>query len=299
MFFNQMQRALVPGLVLLALAGSARADLKVVSKMTMDAPAMGGLGGGLGANVPLPKPGEALQTITYYKGSKTRVEEATGAITITDNTAGTVTRIDPKKKTYSVVKIADMTKQLTEGAGPAAGFLEMLEMKVKSDVKKGGHERVIAGKKATDYLWTATMSMSMKGGEEGAEVANISMEGEQWTSEEIQLPDTAGKSNAPQLPGIGGGMMGGMMKMMNNMPGMKSLTATMAQIKGFSLLTNMKIKIQSPFAEAQGADLSKPVTNKTEVVELSEAELPESLFVVPTGLKKVPYEMPQIPGFGG
>ena len=75
---------------------------------------------------------------------------------------------------------------------------------------------------------------------------------------------------------------------------------TMAKIKGFSLLTNMKITIKSPFAEAQGQDLSKPITNKTEVIELSEAELPASLFAAPEGFKKVPYKAPQMPaGFGG
>jgi hypothetical protein len=62
----------------------------------------------------------------------------------------------------------------------------------------------------------------------------------------------------------------------------------------------MKITIKSPFAEAQGQDLSKPISNKTEVVELSEAELPASLFVAPAGFKKVPYKAPQMPGgFGG
>lgn len=291
---------MVPGLVLLGLVGSARADLKVVSKMTMDAPAMGGLGGGLGAAPGAPKPGEAVKSVTYYKGSKVRTEDAAGIITINDSEAGTITRIDPKKKTYSTIKMAELTKNLTEGAGPGAQFLEMMEMKVKADVKKGGHEKEIAGKKTTDYLWTATMSMSMKGGEEGVgEIANISMEGEQWTTEDIKLPAAPASATAPALPGIGGGMMGGMMKMMSSMPGMKTMMEKLAEIKGFSLLTSMKIKIQSPMAEAQGADLSKPITNKTEVVELSEEALPDSLFAVPAGFKKVAYEMPQMPGFGG
>ncbi|WP_184203473.1 hypothetical protein [Armatimonas rosea] len=300
-------RALVPGLVLIGLVGTAHADLKVVSKMTMDAPAMGGLGG-LGGGAPAtPKPGEAVKSVTYYKGSKVRTEDAAGIITVTDNEAGTITRIDPKKKTYSTIKLTELTEQLTGAGGPGAQFMEMLDMKVKADVKKGGHEREIAGKKATDYLWTATMSMSLKGAAEGAggiagEVANISMEGEQWTTEDVKLPGTpatAKTAAAPALPGLGGGMMGGMMKMMNNMPGMKTMMDKLAEIKGFSLLTNMKIKIKSPFAEAQGADLSKPITNTTEVLELSEAALDDTLFAVPAGFKKVAYETPQLPGFGG
>lgn len=300
MFFKRIQRVFVPGLVVMALAGNARADIKVISKMTMDGPSMAGLAGGLGGGAAASKPGEPSKTTTYYKGNKVRVEDASGMITITDNDAGTMTQIDTKKKTYSTVKLSEMLGALNEGGGPAAQFLEMMEMKVKSDVKPGGHERQIAGKKATDYLWTATMSMGMKGGDEGAgELANITMEGEQWTTEEIKLPATS-TTAAPQIPGIGGGMMGGMMKMMNNMPGMKSMMETMAKIKGFSLLTNMKITIKSPFAEAQGQDLSKPISNKTEVVELSEAELPASLFVAPAGFKKVPYKAPQLPGgFGG
>ena len=275
-----LQRAALPALALAALSSAAHADLKVVSRTTVDAPATAGLGGGIGAGVPLPKPGEALKTTTFYKGGKVRVEDAQGGVTITDNDAGTTTRIDLKKKTYSTAKLADVQKQLSENLGPAAGFLEMMELKVKSDVKKGGHEREIAGKKATDYLWTATMSMSMKSGDGGVpagELANISMEGEQWTTEEVQLPTAKTKPGVPELPGLGAGMMGGMMKMMANMPGMKTLMETFAQIKGFSLLTNMKIFIKSPFAEAQGTDLSKPITNKTEVVELSDTEIPESL----------------------
>lgn len=296
-------RALTPGLAILALVGAARADLKVVSKTVVDAPAMGGIGGLGGGAAPAPKPGEAIKSTTYYKGSKVRVDDGMGGITITDTAAGTITRIDTKKKTYSTGKLSDLTAGLDTAGGPASQFLEMLDMKVTADVKKGGHEKEIAGKKASDYLWTATMSMSLKGGADAGvpagEVANISMEGEQWTTEEIQLPGTPDAKNAPALPGIGVGMMGGMMKMMNSMPGMKTLMTKMAEVKGFSLLTNVKIKIKSPFAEAQGADLSKPITNTTEVIELSEAELADSLFTLPTGLKKVPFETPQIPGFGG
>ncbi len=299
-----VHRVLLPMLTLVALISGAHADLKVVSKTTADAPPINGFSPGGGTGAPKVKPGEAVVVTTYYKGSKVRVEEATGAVTITDNEAGTITRLDPKKKTYSTTKLTDLQKQLTESMGPAAVFLEQMELKVKSNVKKGGHEREIAGKKTTDYLWTATMSMSMKGsdgsgGVPAGELANIAMEGEQWTSEEVQLPTTQTKAALPELPGMGGGMMAGMMKMMASMPGMKTLMETFAQIKGFSLLTNMKILIKSPFAEAQGADVSKPITNKTEVIELSDAELPTSLFIVPEGLKKVPYELPQRPGFGG
>lgn len=293
LFQPKIRRFLTTGASLLAFVGVAHADLKVTQKSSFEGPNMGALGGGGAA---APKAGDS-SVITYYKGNKTRTEDATG-ITITDGDAGTVTKLDLKKKTYSTIKSAELTKN-TEGI--TSPFAEMFDMKIKADVKPGGHEKVVAGKKTSDWIWTATMGMVMKGGDtgDGGEVASISIEGEQWTSEEVKLPASIGKSAAPTaaLPGLGSGM-GGLMSMMLKNPAMKGLSEKMAVIKGFPLLTSVKMTIKSPLAEAQGIDLSKPVVMKSETTTLSEEELPISLFTVPDGFRKVPFEVPQpaLPG---
>ena len=290
-----VRRSLVTGASLIAFTGIAHADLKIVQKSSVDGPNLGALGGAGGAAV---KPGDTSVS-TYYKGNKTRVEDATG-ITITDSDAGTVTKLDLKKKTYSTIKMAELTKN---AEGTASPFLDMIDMKIKAEVKPGGHEKLVAGKKTSDWIWTATIGMSMKGGDsgEGGEMASISIEGEQWTSEEITLPATTGKAptTTAALPGLNGAGMGGMLGMMLKNPSMKSLTQKMAVIKGFPLLTSMKMSIKSPFAEAQGLDVSKPISMKSEAITLSEEELPASLFAVPEGFRKVPFEIPQIQLPGG
>lgn len=289
-----VRRSLLACASLLLVAGMASADLKIVQKSKMDGPNLGALGGAPGGAA-AGKPGDMVTT-TYYKGAKVRVEDASG-ISITDNEAGTLTKIDLKKKTYSTIKLAELTKGAGDQANP---IMEMFDMKIKADVKPGGHEKVVAGKKTTDWLWTATIGMAMKGGDgaEGTEVANISIEGEQWTSEEVKAP-TGGKTPTGGLPGLSGPGLGGMMGMMMKNPQMKAVTEKMSAIKGFPLTMVMKMTIKSPFAEAQGLDVSKPIMVTNETTSLSEEELADTLFTVPTGFKKVPFEMPQIPLPGG
>jgi len=292
-----LRRSLMASASLFLLAGMAHADLKVVQKSKIDGPNMGALGGGAAGAGAAAKVGDMVTT-TYYKGSKVRVEDATG-ISITDNEAGTLTKLDLKKKTYSTIKLAELSKSAEGQANP---LLEMFEMKVKADVKAGGHEKVMAGKKASDWLWTATIGMAMKGGDggaEGTEVANISIEGEQWTSEEVKAPTA--KTPTAGLPGLSGPGLGGMMGMMMKNAQMKAVTEKMSVIKGFPLTMSMKMTIKSPFAEAQGLDVSKPIVVTNETTTLSEEDLPDTLFTVPAGFKKVPFEMPQlpVPGIGG
>ena len=74
------------------LAASARADIKIVSEVTVTRQPDIGVG---------PAPAETV--MTFYKGRYARVEVAGGPITLYNGDAGRVYTLDPARKTYYVL----------------------------------------------------------------------------------------------------------------------------------------------------------------------------------------------------
>jgi hypothetical protein len=276
-------------LATVAFAGVARADVKLVQKATSEGPSLPG--------------GEAVkkaaggQTTTYYKGNKTRIETA-DKITITDADTGIIMFLDVKKKTYSMVKASELLAGVE-----MPPMLEAMSVKVKADVKEDTEAtKEILGKKARHYTWTATMNMLMgadEKGENGNEVATVTIEGDDWTTDAIVLPNKPLKGVPQAAAGMigGGANMAGIAGMMTRMKGAQVMTEKMAQIKGVKLLSSMKMLIDSPFAAQQGMDLSKPIVSKTEVLSISEEALSDALFAAPKDYKKVAYT-PPVMNFG-
>ncbi len=269
-------------LVVFAIASAAHADLKIVQKNTVDgAPALPG------APTAPAKSGAptAIVTTTYYKGGFIRTESGT-SVTIVDSAKGTVATIDNKKRTYTIEK--------TDSANAAlAQFADFMDIAVDGSIAPTDTSKEIAGRSARKYAGTITMKVSIKEGSplpipagEGP-LMTITMETESWTIEGLSVDS---KALVRALPP----MVAGMAKMM---PGFDVFRKKMEAIVGFPVQSAQKISFKS------GLPLpglpEKPMTSKSELVSLSEEALPDSLFAIPSGYKKVEPETPAFPGFGG
>ena len=260
-----------------AAAPAARADVKIVSKVTI-------------TGLPAAAPASAgKQTVTaYYKGMKIRTEAA-GTVTIFDAAAKTLTTLTPAKKTYTVASTANPTPN---------PMMAMMDVQTTATLKPGGKTKTIAGKPAKNYLWQANVSLGMKKSPKASAQASqmpsgplvtIQMNGEQWTTEAVKMP-ASGNSLVVS-------MMSGPAK---SVPGLAPLMAKFAQIKGLPLSATLTQTIkQSAAMMAMGgasAKVPQKISTTTEVVSLQESPLPDSLFVVPTGFQKVTVKTPMMPG---
>ena len=153
-----------------SLAGSARADLTYVTKMSA------------GKN--------ATSTTTYIKGNKLRTE-VEGNTTITDGARTWL--IDTTKKTFSVVA----NEKLGQFGGPMVQtFREMIDVKMDTSVKPGGKTRTILGKPARNYVFSMSMQMSFKQGhgpkaptgDRPATLPVFTLKGESWTTDALPVP---------------------------------------------------------------------------------------------------------------
>jgi hypothetical protein len=262
------------GAIVFSLVASApaRADVKIVTKQTMS---------GTGPQMAMMGNQGPKTVTTYYKGGKTRVETG-DTIVITDGASGTIYTLNATRKTYMVTKLSD--------AGNAAGMMGMMDFKSTGAVKPGGKTRVIAGKPAKNYLWTAKVTVSPKPGanpggagagmKPGAAFMTMNMKGETWTTEAVKLPGALPANLR---------MMGGMAQA----TGLKDLTQTLSKMKGLPLEGVTTQEMQMNMGGMGGAPGQKTgaqpmsMTVKTQTVSLSEAPLPASLFAVPAGYTKV------------
>lgn len=276
-------------------APAARADVKLVTTMTMTStgqqPGMMGGGGG----------NQKFTTTTYIKGGKTRTETGSTSITISDSATGTVYTLNPSAKTYTTTNINATLDQ-------AQGMMAMMDFKATGDVKPGGKTRTILGKPAKNYLISSNITMGFKAGarpggasasappvKTGVPLMTINIKGEQWATEAVKLPANSGLSNVRM-----------MQSGLNRIPGLKSFAATMSKIKGLPLegvsTQQMVMNMGAAMGGAGGAGgaPAKPMvmTMKTQPVSLSEAPLPDSLFAIPAGYRKVAAPVRR-PGMGG
>jgi hypothetical protein len=278
-------------LVSVALGVAARADVKVVSRMsggpTAGAAAQSSGGGGRSGTV-----------TTFYKGNKIRMEgnSGRGSITIIDGDAGKMYLLNPTRKTY-----------LARPLGTPPGLNRMMaamEIKTQADVTPIAKARTIVGKPAKGYAYKATIAMSMKagqgpngagpGGKAGAQpLGTIQLTGEQWVTSAVKLPGNGNAMQAFVRMGSGGG---------GGMPGLKPLMDKFAQIKGLPLSSTQNITATGMMAMGMGGGGASSgggparggMRMSNEAVSLSEAPLPASLFAIPAGYRQE--EAPTMPG---
>lgn len=260
-------------------ASMARADIKIVSEITIT---------GMPAAARQSAPGvsdKPMTTTVYYKGSKQRTETG-NTVQIYDAAADQMYTLDTDKKTYSVIS---PSKMLEGVAGNP--FLDMMKFDTTASVKAGGATKNIAGKPATNYVYSATIKITMDNlpPEAAGSLPTMEMKGEQWATESLSLPSAFQKA--------------GLNNMARRMPpmmvkGMKPLIDELAKIKGAPLSSRMSMSfIVPPGSPAAGSVPKEPIVTTTEVKSISEETLSDSLFEIPTGYKKV--EAPKTPGIPG
>ncbi|MDX1933837.1 MAG: hypothetical protein SFU56_14660 [Capsulimonadales bacterium] len=233
----------------LILASGASADLKLTSRVT------GAASGG--------KP---TTSVVYYKGKKMRSETG-NTVVLFDGEKGTVTSLNMTAKTYNVVPIAALSDN---------AMLRMVEMKTAVTLKPGGKTKKILGKQTKNYVFTATIKMSLKKEmldrmkAQGSTASpptlpTIVLTGENWVAEQVA---------------VSSGAMAASMSPMSAVPGLKALMDKFKTIKGIPLESRINIAMQGGPQEGRRQSLA------TEATSISEEGLADTLFVVPAGFTR-------------
>jgi hypothetical protein len=235
-----------------AIALPAHADLKLTSKVVSSSNGSG-------------------SSIVYYKGKKMR-SETDGSVVLFDGEKSTVTTLDLAAKTYSVVPLSALSNN------PA-----IKSMDIQADVRlvPGGQTKTVLGKETKNYKYTATIKMSLKremidrlaaaARSRGSaaptlpKLPTIIVTGENWVSEQTNLPSGAVASSMSALGAV---------------PGLSSLVDKFRAIKGVPLESNVVISVAS-------GQRARNQTMSTVATSLDEAELPDSLFRIPPGFVEV------------
>jgi hypothetical protein len=263
--------AAVPALIAaLSLAATARADVKIVQKVTVTGipkEAVEGTG--------QPDPSKPQTVTTYLKGDKVRLENGRSVL-IFDGAADRVYALDSAAKTYMELPLKDFGAL---GANPAAAA--MLTFDTTADVKDTGENKSLAGKASHRYAYTATIKMGLGANPSMSSLLpTVKLEGEQWTTEAITVPPGYARLNA--IVGVGA-----MRRALGK--GLDPLTDKLTTIKGVPLSSRETTTFvfadpNSPFA-AQAP--KNPVVKTTEVTSVSEAPIGDDLFALPADYKKV------------
>jgi hypothetical protein len=220
-------------------------------------------------------------------------------VTITDSASSKVITLDIKKKTYYT---SEPLKDMEGAAGMAEQFMAMMDLKLDVDAKDTGEAKEILTKNAKKYTYSIKMKMGFKegvalpfGGGAGGEtpqLPTIVVSGESWNTEDVTIP--VSKTNPKDM--LGG--MNQMLKMFEKTsPDLKEKMMKLGEMKGFPLRSAVTITFEG------GTGLpgvpEKPMVIKTEVTQIKDVPLEDSLFAVPKGFKKVAAPAPPMGGFGG
>jgi len=242
----------------------ARADVKIVTRMETS--------GGF-----TPEGSGGATTTTYYKGDKVRTE-AGDTITLFDGATDKYITIYKTKKTYTTGNLKDTLAQ-------TSNLEKQLKITTTMDLKPGGKTRTLAGKPAKNYLWTANISFvaraeALKNAENtsGPRGFKMVMKGETWATEAITL-----SAKTTRLASV--------FSMGNGIAGLKPFTEKLASIQGVPLsfeITQTMTPIAAPNPDPNAPKL-RPInmTVTSKVVSISEDPLPDSLFKIPAGYKKM------------
>src|SRR5258708_306386 len=221
-------------LVVLTLAAglTARADFSYSTTMKMSGGMMSGMGGM-----------NDRATQHFFKGNKMKMDIGDTAI-ILDFECQTMTNIDNKKKTYTVMSFNDLGS-MTEG-------LKKSGAEITVDVKETGQRKTINGYNANEVI----MSMDIDNPQARQAGMKMRMEMDMWIS-----PDVHGagelrefyQRNAARFPwgAMGGGGGRGGQGMQN---GMAELQRKMAAMNGVPVLQVVRMKSagnEAQMAQAQ------------------------------------------------
>ena len=317
------------GLGLISLAAAARADVKIVSQITVTRQPDNGAAA-------------APEMVTsYYKGRRARVEVAGGPVTLYNADSERVYTLDPIKKTYYVLP----AKQVQEGRAESSGAGskgENLDVKVDLKSPDGAETRTISGLIAKEYDVSGSISTKPResggggllggifggggfpgggfpgggfpgggghhgrrggggggrgGGQGGRQSPTTQISGEVWLSDAARLPDD---KKATALPVA-------RLLLFGNSPALKPLTDSLNKKKLLPLYS--RITLTQPARRARGAgeadggqgtqaSSEQTVTTATQVKSFSQETLDDSLFLLPPSYTQVDPPLP-LPRDGG
>lgn len=236
----------------IALANSASADMKLVSRVTIDR-----------GQAPAP----AQTVTTYYRGNLVRTETA-NVVTLYNIATQTITTLNKMDKTYRVLPLNAAFSQ-------RSGLLSRVKLSTSADIQPQDESKVIAGMRARKYAGKVVLKMTVDGMQD-ENAPQTTMEIEQWTTDAVPLPADAQQLLSPVMR-----LSGPLQKM----AGMKPLVEALARMKGAPLSSKVKV-IPASRPDRPGRP---PVTTTTDVVSVSLAPVSPALFAIPKDFKKVAY----------
>jgi hypothetical protein len=196
-------------------------------------------------------------TTTYFKGNFMRLETAENATIYNVVTKDTIF-LDIPNKTYY--------ESLGAAIQPSTAGMKVEAM---AEVKPTDEKSKIAGYDCSKYLADVAISMSP---ESGNFTAKTQMHMEFWTTAQLKTPYTP-----DHMLYIVTQMFRGAM----NLQGMEKFAKEMSKVQGFPLNNQMTLTIEG----LPGMTPPK-IQIDQEVISVSEAKLPDSLFQVPADYKK-------------
>ncbi len=258
--FNPLVRLTFCAAALVLTLSMADADVKTVSHLHSEE------GGATRPDVTI---------TTYYKGPIIRTESG-GLVTLLNTTTGKSAILHPDTKTFSVFNI----DQVAQTGMTPGGTVE-----AHATVTQTEEHKVIAGKKATKFVADVDMILAPT----KLLSRHLTMHIVRWTTSDVKMavaPDVLEKFSPEQLTFKG-------------LKGMEDVQKELAKITGLPL--SSEVTINSEYSAPQGVGGVPPASTQTidiDVDSISDEDLDDSLFQIPTDYKNRGAVQSHLPGPG-
>jgi hypothetical protein len=253
-------------------SASLSADVTIVMTMSME----GGMPGMAGQAAP--------RMTTHIKGLRSATVIETGQMTMTNI-------VDLANRRVVILNSQDRTAQVFDSTSPKAEqTFQMPEMDFKLEAT--GRTRQLRGVECAEHTYQLTIRMDeMMGGaqvppEATAMLAGISMrmDGSIWST-------TAGPGAAEYMAYAKAALQKDILELMSAMTGLAGgldqMMSAMAQAPGIPYLTEVTMTAEGAGPVVDMMRQMGPMKMKMEVTSVSTDPVPESLFEIPEGYKKV------------
>ena len=217
------------------------------------------------------------KTVLYYKGSKMRVESHDD-VSIYDATTDKTLVLNAKTKTYYETSAAD-----TVAASSANPIFTLANASGEATVLNTQETKTIAGKTAQHFTYTITVRFTPKDANAPAALLamlpTITISGDQWTIDSPDASAAAKNRTASLLAKLPTGTGNGL----------KGIGEKMATITGIPVEQTQRFKIAAEGMVDTSSTEPRELVTTTQIktASLSEAPLPDSLFVVPSDYVRV------------
>jgi hypothetical protein len=250
-------------LVVLASAGVARADVKVQERTKFK---MEGVMGGVMSLFGGKAAGEGLTRTVVVRGDrKLSLDDTSGELV--DLKEEKVYRLDPAKKSYTVVTFEELRKEHKKAQEEMAKSSSAKgeekpksrddEMEVDLDVKKTGQKKAVAGFDAEQTIVTVT---ARKKGQTLEQGGGTVITQDMWLSQAVKAQDEIRDFDRRYFEKLYGSQQAAMAELAllaATTPGlgkgMEKLQAEGSKIKGYPVMTTMVIETVKSAAEAKPA----------------------------------------------